>query len=456
MRSQPDTRRASIAIGAVLILVGAVFLLGRAVQIDVGWPVWIIGPGIVVLVLAFIVGGPGGAGFASFGAIVTAVGAILAVQEATNTYASWAYAWALVAPGSVGAGLLLYGFWLRHREMARGGLAAMTTGVVIFLIGFAFFEGVVRLNDLTGPVADLVVPAILVALGGGLIVAAFVPRGRRPMGGPGLAAAASPTAPAAGSGGISPGFAPTGQAADAGSAPVAGETAIPGATPSAGEAAAPGGTPPLTGPSAPDSTTGRTETLDLPLAAHDVDAAVQIAFGAGRLEIGPALPGRLVDGECDGGVVVQPLGTNQVRLSPAERWDLRLDRVPFDWLVGLSAEVPVRLSLEVGAADVTANLDALRVPDLRLRTGAAQVRVALPRTGVTKVDAEGGAAALTFRIPPGVAARIRSTMVLGSVTVDQARFPRQASGLWASADADSASDRVEIELRGGVGSVSVG
>ena len=411
MRSEPDTRRASIAIGLGLILVGAAFLLGRAVAIDVGWPVWIIGPGIVVLVLAFVMGGPGGAGFAAFGSIVTTVGAILAVQEATDTYASWAYAWALVAPGAVGAGLLLYGLWSRDRELARGGLAALATGVVIFLVGFAFFEGVIGLNDLTGPVADFVVPAVLVALGGGLIVAAFVPRRRQPLAG-------------------------AVRAADAGGAP----------------------TPAAASPTTADPTgsSDRTETLDVPLVAPGLDAAVQVAFGAGRLEIGPALPGRLVDGEYDGGVVVQPLGTNQVRLSPPERWDVRVNRVPFDWLVGLSGEVPVRLSLEIGAADVTANLDALRVPDLRVRTGAAQVRVTLPRTGVTRVDAEAGAASLSFRIPPGVAARIRSSMTLGSVAVDEARFPRQAGGLWASADADTAPDRVEIDVRGGVGSVSVG
>jgi hypothetical protein len=55
-----------------------------------------------------------------------------------------------------------------------------------------------------------------------------------------------------------------------------------------------------------------------------------------------------------------------------------------------------------------------------------------------------------------VAARIRSNMALGSVAVDEARFPRQAPGLWASAGADTATDRVELELRGGLGSVSVG
>lgn len=417
MRSEPGARRASIAIGLVLILVGAALLFGRSVNIDIGWPAWVIGPGLVILVLAFVVGGSGGSGFAVAGSVVTTVGVILAIQEATDTWASWAYAWALVAPGAVGVGLLLYGLWSRDREMARGGFTAMVAGAMIFLVGFAFFEGVLTLNDLTGPIANLIVPAILVGLGALLILVALLPRGAR---------AARP----GGAGGGTTGAGPT-----------AGGTGW-------GAAAGPG--------SAGSPTGGRVETLDLPLAPGTAEATVEVAFGAGRLEIGPALPGRLVDGEYDGGVVVLQKGAGHVRLSPPNRWDLRFDRAPFDWDVGLPGEVPVRLALEIGAADVTADLGALRVPDLRIRSGAAQVRVSLPRLGVTRVDAEGGAASLSFAIPPGVAARIRSNVALGSIAIDETRFPRQAGGLWASPGADTAVDRVELDVRGGVGSVSVG
>jgi hypothetical protein len=295
----------------------------------------------------------------------------------------------------------------------------MVTGLVIFLVGFAFFEGVISLNDLTGPIANLIVPAALVGLGALLILAALRPRGaqtRQPASGPGVAGVAGETAGAA-----------------------AGVGAAAGAAAAAGSAIG-----------------GRTETLDLPLATGVAAATVEVAFGAGRLEIGPALPGRLVDGEYDGGVIVEQKGPGHVRLSPPNRWDLRVDRAPFDWDVGLAGEVPVRLALEVGAADVTADLASLRVPELRIRTGAAQLRVILPRSGVTRVDAEGGAASLSFTVPPGVAARIRSSLALGSLAVDERRFPRQAAGLWASADADTAADRVELDVRGGVGSVSVG
>jgi hypothetical protein len=82
--------------------------------------------------------------------------------------------------------------------------------------------------------------------------------------------------------------------------------------------------------------------------------------------------------------------------------------------------------------------------------------VTLPAgAGATTVEAEGGAAAVHFRVPDGAAARIRSTMVLGSTSIDERRFPRDPLGGWSSPDHATAANRVELEFRGGVGSLSV-
>ena len=113
--------------------------------------------------------------------------------------------------------------------------------------------------------------------------------------------------------------------------------------------------------------------------------------------------------------------------------------------------------METGASDNELDLSRLRVSDLRLRTGAAQSRVTLPASGVTRVNAEGGAAQMRFRVPVGVAARITSTMAIGSTDVDMGRFPRTPDGgAWASPDFDSNPNRVEISVRGGVGQVTIG
>lgn len=79
----------------------------------------------------------------------------------------------------------------------------------------------------------------------------------------------------------------------------------------------------------------------------------------------------------------------------------------------------------------------------------------LPRNaGSTDVKAETGAASLTMTVPVGVAARIRSRMALGSSDVDEARFPRTSNG-YESPDFGTATNRVDIDVQGGVGSVRI-
>ena len=165
-----------------------------------------------------------------------------------------------------------------------------------------------------------------------------------------------------------------------------------------------------------------------PAARRAADAEVRIAFGAGRLLVGPAASGRLVDGTFNGAVDATPARPGRVRLATPRSgpWSWSWGRPPFAWRIGLTAEVPLRLELETGASDNELDLGSLRVTDLRLRTGAAQSRVTLPATGVTRVDAESGAAQLRFRVPAGVAARITSAMAIGTTDVEHRSFPTHA------------------------------
>jgi hypothetical protein len=410
------TSRGGLLVGALLIVLGAGALAVRETGLEIGWPAWVILPGLALLLVAFAVPGPGGSGLAVVGGIVTAVGAVLAVQDATGTYASWAYAWALVAPGGVGAGLLLYGALTRRGDIAWRGLASLLTGIVLFLVGFLFFEGVLQLDGSRfGNLTDVTIPIVIMGIGAAILVGAFVPGPWRRRSWP-ASRPPWPTAWAAG-GGTGPG--------------------VPAGHSGAG---------------------GPSRVLDLPLDGAP-DAEVRIAFGAGRLLVGPAASGRLVDGSFEGGVDVTPAGPGRVRLATPHSgpWSWSWGRPPFAWRVGLTAEVPLRLELETGASDNELDLGSLRVTDLRLRTRAAQSRVTLPAIGVMRVDAESGAAQLRFRVPAGVAARITSAMVIGTTDVDTARFPRTPDGsAWASPDFGSNPNRVEIAVRGGVGHVTVG
>ncbi len=199
---------------------------------------------------------------------------------------------------------------------------------------------------------------------------------------------------------------------------------------------------------------GPSEALALPIGSA-TEANVRIQFGAGELTTHPAAAGQLIDGRFVGGVVHQQAGPGRVELrqdtSNGMPW---FDR-RFAWDVGLTAELPLDLRVDGGATRTVLDLRELKLRSLELHTGASGTRVVLPMAaGATAVRAEAGAAELVLEVPLGVAARIRSRMVLGSTQIDQGRFPQTALG-YESPDYASAQNRVDIDVQGGVGSLRI-
>lgn len=184
-------------------------------------------------------------------------------------------------------------------------------------------------------------------------------------------------------------------------------------------------------------------------------ANVRIQYGAGDLTTHVAAIGKLIDGRFVGGVSHREDGPGRVELrqDTASGWPW-FDR-PYSWDVGLTGELPLDLRVDGGATHMVLDLGDLKVRTLELHTGASGTRVLLPRAaGATSVRAETGAAELVFEVPSGVAARIRSRMVLGSTQIDQGRFPPTAGG-YESIDYTTAANRVDIDVQGGVGALRV-
>jgi hypothetical protein len=162
-----STRRGTVLLGLALVLLGGLALAGRLLDVDLlslGWPIFVLAPGIVLFAAGVAVGGKGGLGLAIPGGIVTMAGAVLTFQSATGLWSTWAYAWALVAPGGVGIAFVLYGLLTGQRDIARGGVPILLTGLGLF-IGFGlFFEGLLNLNGANG-LAEPLLAAALVGLG---------------------------------------------------------------------------------------------------------------------------------------------------------------------------------------------------------------------------------------------------------------------------------------------------
>ena len=177
---QPDpARRGAVAIGAVLIVVGLAALAGRAVSIDlfaIGWPLFVLVPGVLMFATAVAIGGRAGIALAIPGGVVSVTGLVLAVQAETGLWATWAYAWALVAPGGVGAGMVVYGLLTRQRDFVRIGLPVLGIGLGLFLAFGLFFEAVINLNGLQGSTTESLLAIGLIAIGIVVILGSVVNR----------------------------------------------------------------------------------------------------------------------------------------------------------------------------------------------------------------------------------------------------------------------------------------
>lgn len=140
---------ASLALGVILILAGLMFLVGQFLGArfwEAAWPFVILVPGLLLFV-GMVVGGKSAGGLAIPGSIVTTLGLLMLFQNTFNYFESWAYAWALI-PTAVGVGMMINGMWSDLPELADKGQKTARIGVVMFAIGFVFFELSCGLDDL--------------------------------------------------------------------------------------------------------------------------------------------------------------------------------------------------------------------------------------------------------------------------------------------------------------------
>src|SRR5206468_7927292 len=167
-------RRQSTVLGGLLVLIGAILLIGQFVRVDIGhygWPFFVIAPGVLLIVVALTARGAVSEGLAIAGSIIAVSGLILLYQNSTDHFESWAYAWALVFPGSIGLGMILYGLTAGRPGNVRVGTRLVGIAGVLFLLGAAFFEGVIGIGSYQlDRTAGLAVGALIIVLGALMLI----------------------------------------------------------------------------------------------------------------------------------------------------------------------------------------------------------------------------------------------------------------------------------------------
>ena len=163
------------ALGGLLLLLGLLVLAGQALDLElgeIGWPFFVILPGLGLLGLGLTGSGRPGEVLAMAGGVVTMVGLVLLVQNTTDRFETWAYAWTLLVVGA-GIGRWLVGVTRGRQDLASSGGWLIATGLAAFL-GFAvLFEAVIGIGGRTPGGAGRYTLAAL------LILAGLVLLGRR-------------------------------------------------------------------------------------------------------------------------------------------------------------------------------------------------------------------------------------------------------------------------------------
>lgn len=123
------------------------------------------------------------------------------------------------------------------------------------------------------------------------------------------------------------------------------------------------------------------------------------------------------------------------------------------WDLNLNRSVPVDLSINTGVGEATLDLEKLNLTNFDLNTGAGNTDVTMPANGNFNASIDAGVGNLTLTIPEGMAARIQIDSGLGNT--DVAGEYTHKGDLYESPGYDEAANRIDLDIDGGVGNITI-
>ena len=115
------------------------------------------------------------------------------------------------------------------------------------------------------------------------------------------------------------------------------------------------------------------------------------------------------------------------------------------WDVTVPSDMPVALTLNLGAGDFDIDLSSVLLTEATVNNGASNLEIALPRAnGNVPVTISTGASSVDLRVPAGVEYRVRVTGGLNTIS-----GPQESSGY------STAVNRLTIAISSGVSSITI-
>lgn len=170
--------RSALFLGIGLLAFGALLLLGRLLSIPLGsyvWPFVFIIPGVMLFATSLSSESGSAEGLSIFSGILTALGLLFLAQTITGLWATWAYAWAIVAPISVGISQMIFGRHKNRENIYESGLRVTRVGLWMLLAGFIFFELIIGISGFGLSQLGLpVMPMVLIFAGIVILVRSLI------------------------------------------------------------------------------------------------------------------------------------------------------------------------------------------------------------------------------------------------------------------------------------------
>lgn len=152
---------------------------------------------------------------------------------------------------------------------------------------------------------------------------------------------------------------------------------------------------------------------------------------------------RLVqDYQGSGGVGSYTLKTDEASGNGDLNWDLQLAR-----------DLPISLYVKSGVGRATIDLTGMQLTGLDVDTGAGQTIVTLPTQGRFSANIDAGIGEVIVRVPVGMAVRVHISTGLGNAHVPSGYI--QQGDWYVSPNYDTATDRIELDISGGIGRIAV-
>jgi hypothetical protein len=167
-------------------------------------------------------------------------------------------------------------------------------------------------------------------------------------------------------------------------------------------------------------------------------------YGNIRFDVRPSGDRATVDLDREGGPFSFPFFFS----GGQERWDVRLN-----------SGIPLDLSLDMGSGSFDFDLTGLQLASLSLDQGSGSSRLTLPAKGQFAIKIDLGSGSLDITLPQSMAARITLDKGSGSFNPDgrfrQIQGQGRDDGVWETESYAQATDRVDLDIDQGSGSISV-